>query len=167
MLNLLYIGVMLLVAILLNIGFYSNITKYKNLYSELQSVSTLSTFKVQMIIQSNKTKIIGISIVILSLTALFIGNMRIENFTIQTLYPDTNFDLFYYVPTTVFATAIVMFLNNLQIRKLMNSAKGLNGSALDEAIAKIITKEKIHNGFFILLSVFVSIQFLLFGFTLG
>lgn len=166
MMNLLYIGIMLLATMFINIGFYSNITKYKNLYRELQSVSTLSTFKVQMIIQSNKIKIIGISIVMFSLVALFIGNMRIDNFTIQSLFPDTNFGLSYYVPTTVFATAIVMVLNNIQIRKLMKSAKGLNGSALDEAIAKITTKEKIHNGFFILLSVFVSVQFLLFGFTI-
>lgn len=167
MMNLLYIGIMLLATMFINIGFFSNITKYKNLYRELQSVSTLSAFKVQMIIQSNKTKIIGISIVMFSLVALFIGNMRIENFTIQTLYPHTNFGLSYYVPTTVFATAIVMFLNRLQIRKLMKSAKELKGSALDDVIERIRTKENIDNGLFILLSVFASIQFLLFGFTLN
>lgn len=166
MLHLLFIGIMLLASIFLILGFVSNITKYKDLYNEHQSVSTLSQFHVKMIIQSNKAKIIGISIVMLSLAALFIGNMRIDNFTIQRLYPDTNFGLSYYVPTTVFTTAIVMVLNNIQIRKLMKFAKELKGSALNEVITKIATKEKIHNGFFILLSVFVSVQFLLFGFTI-
>lgn len=161
MLNLLFLGIMILAAIFLMVNFTVSISKLKALRV---SENALSNFRIESTINGNRVKIIGIGIVMISLFILFIGNMRTENFTLASHLSGPYLYLTVYLPHVVMANAVVMVLNHVQIKKLMESTKRKSGDQLDGIIAQLAVKEKIHNGFFILLSTSVSLQFLVFGF---
>lgn len=156
------IGLTLLIAMMFSIRL---LLSCKKLIGTPHTTNQVSNLKVQLMLDGSKSKVAGMTIIILGLVTLLIGNLKIDGFTIKHLMPNVDFSFGQYIITVLLVIAACMLLNTQKITQLMNEAEKDTANIPAPLYKKITLHEKLNNFFFIGFCMTLTIQFMINGFS--
>lgn len=156
------LGFTLLIAMMLSIRL---LLSCKKLIDAPHTTNQVNNLKVQMMLNSSRSKVAGMAMIALGLIILLIGNIKIDDFTVKHLMPNVDFSFSQYIITVLLVISACMLLNIQKITQLTNEADKDTANIPDPLYKKITHHEKLNNFFFIGFCMTLTIQFLINGFS--